>query len=55
MELSDEELEELHDILDNYTMYGEDRIVYTAEGDLARAIARKVHDEAKQRRFWWAR
>lgn len=54
MDLTDDELEELHSILGDYVMYGEDSIVYTSEGDTAREIFKKVHDEAKKRDFWWA-
>lgn len=53
--LTDEELDELHSILYDYVMYGDDSIVYTEEGDVARSIERKVFNEAKRRGRWWAR
>ncbi len=55
LELNDEELSELHEFLEDKTMYGDDDIVYGPEGDTLRAILKKVNDEAKQRGFWWAR
>jgi hypothetical protein len=54
MEFTDEELDELHSFLSNETMYGDDEIVYTEVGDLLRAIEKKVRDEAKRRKLWWA-
>lgn len=54
MDLTDEELSELHNILSEYVTYGEDSIVYTSEGDMARNVLAKVEDEAKRRKFWWA-
>lgn len=55
MELTDDELSELFDILDNYTRYGDDSIVYTSAGDQARTILERVVDEAKRRKLWWGR
>lgn len=52
--LNDHEIEELHDILSIYVHYGDDNIVYTEAGDTARSILRKVNDEARARKFWWA-
>lgn len=54
MELSDDDLSVLFDILDNHVRYGDDDIVYTSAGDPARAILKKVEDEAKRRRLWRA-
>ena len=55
MGLTTEELEELHNILMNLILYGDDKIVYTQAGDLARSILAKVDNEAKRRKLWWAR
>ena len=54
MDLTDEELGELHSVLQDLTLYGDDDIVYTSAGDRVRAIQRKVEDEAKRRKLWWA-
>lgn len=55
MEFTNEELAELYDIISDRVYYGDDEIVYTEKGDLARSIMRKVINEAKARKFWWAR
>ena len=55
MQLTDEELTELHSYLQNETMYGDDNVVYGADGDLLRQVLGKVTDEARARGFWWAR
>ena len=55
MELSDDELTELHSLLQDQTLYGDDNIVYGSDGDGLRAIQRKVYDEAKRRKLWWGR
>lgn len=56
-ELTDEELSALHSILENEALYGDDEIVY-GDGDdavMLRILVRKVEDEARKRRLWWAR
>lgn len=55
MELTNDEIEELHSLLENEVMYGDDDVVYGDAGDVLRSIKKKVTDEAKQRGFWWAR
>jgi len=54
MELTDDELEELHSFLQDETLYGDDEIVYTPAGDVLRRIQQKVENEAKVRKLWWA-
>ncbi len=56
MELTDEELNVVHDVVYGEVMYGDDEIVY-GDGDDARnlrsaLIALTV--EAKKRKMWWA-
>ena len=53
--LTDDELDELHDILYDYCYYGDEEIIYTEKGDVARSVLKKVENEAKRRGFWWAR
>lgn len=57
MDLTDEELSELHSILEYRALYGDDEIVYGEgrEAHLTRVLLGKVHDEAKERQLWWAR
>lgn len=55
MELTDAELEELHQFLENEVFYGDDNVVYGEDGDILRSVYHKVNDEAKKRNFWWAR
>jgi hypothetical protein len=50
MELSNEELEEVFDILYDHVHYGDDSIVYGPAGDLARAALERVEDEIEKRR-----
>lgn len=52
MHLSDEEIAELYDILNEHCLYGDDEIVYTSKGDTARAVWEKVTHEAKRRKLW---
>lgn len=49
MELTDEELEVIFDTLYDHVYYGDDRIVYGSDGDLARAALQRVEDEIKRR------
>ena len=56
MELSDDELDMVHEVLYEEAHYGDDDTVY-GDGDrsiLLRQTLRKVTDEAKRRGFWWA-
>lgn len=59
--LTDEELDELHNLLQNHLMYGSDEVVYmtTEDGRLENerlsSVQRKVENEAKARGRWWAR
>ena len=55
MELTDQELEEIHSVMYDHVYYGDDSIVYGPAGDLARAALGRVEDEAKRRGLWWAR
>lgn len=61
MELSDDELDELHSLLQETLLYGDDELVYmtTENGRLQNerlsSVQRKVEDEAKRRQRWWAR
>jgi hypothetical protein len=52
--LTEEELEELHSLLQDKTLYGDDEIVYTPAGDVLRRVQQKVENEAKARKLWWA-
>lgn len=49
MELSNAELDTIFDVLYDYVYYGDDRIVYGSDGDLARAALQRVEDEIKRR------
>lgn len=61
IEFTDEELDELHSLLQDELLYGDDELVYmtTENGRLLNerlsSIQRKVEDEAKERGRWWAR
>lgn len=60
MELTDEELDELHLLLQGELLYGDDELVYMTSEDgriqneRLTSILRKVEGEAKKRRRWWA-
>ena len=56
MDLTNSELDALHGVLYDAVHYGDDEIVY-GDGEEAvnlRSALRKVEDEAKRRKFWWA-
>lgn len=61
MELTDEELDELHFLLQEELLYGDDELVYmtSEDGKLQNerltSTLRKVEHEAKRRGRWWAR
>lgn len=57
MELTDVELDELHNLVYDVVHYGDDEIVYgdSPEAVLLRSVLSKLHDEAKKRGFWWAK
>lgn len=61
MELTDEELDELHPLLQEELMYGDDELVYMTsengklQNERLTSILRKVEAEAKERGRWWAR
>lgn len=50
MDLTDDELEEIFDVLYDHVYYGEDEIMYTSQGDILRSALGKVEDEIKKRR-----
>ena len=55
--LTDEELEHAYDVLSDQIYYGDDEIVY-GDGPKAvalRSVVRKLSNEAKVRKLWWAR
>lgn len=60
MELTDEELDELHSLLQETLLYGDDDLVYmtTEDGRIQNerlsSIQREVENEAKRRGRWWA-
>jgi hypothetical protein len=57
MDLTDEELNELHSVLTDKVYYGDDEIVY-GDGPEAvnlRSALSKVLDECIRRGFWWAK
>jgi succinate dehydrogenase flavin-adding protein (antitoxin of CptAB toxin-antitoxin module) len=61
MDLTDEELDELHSLLQEELLYGDDELVYMTsengrlQNERLTSIIRKVEDEAKGRGRWWAR
>ena len=57
MDLTNDELDALHSCLYEEVHYGDDEVVY-GDGEYAvnlRLTLRKVYDEAKRRKLWWAR
>lgn len=52
MELSDEELMAVHSCVYDEVYYGDDSIVYGAEGDILRDALGKVTDEMERRKLW---
>ena len=60
MELTDNELDELHSLLQSELLYGDDELVYSTsengrlQNERLSSIQRKVEDEAKRRKRWWA-
>lgn len=61
MELTDEELDELHSLLVEELLYGDDELVYMTsengklQNERLTSILRGVEAEAKERGRWWAR
>jgi len=57
MNLTDEELSELHALVDDEVHYGDDEIVYGdgPQAVLLRSVLTKVTAECKARGFWWAK
>lgn len=57
MKFSDEELSELHALVYDKAMYGDDEIVYGdgPEALMVRSLLVIVTEEAKRRNLWWAR
>jgi succinate dehydrogenase flavin-adding protein (antitoxin of CptAB toxin-antitoxin module) len=59
MELTDEELDELHSLLQETLLYGDDELVYSTtesgrlQNERLSSVQRKVEDEAKRRKLWW--
>lgn len=59
--LTDIELEELHSLLSDQLLYGDDELVYQTTDygkalyNVLSSIDKKVMNEAKKRNFWWAR
>jgi hypothetical protein len=61
MDLTDEELTEVHSVIYDEVYYGEDEVVYktTERGTLINerlsSALEKVESEAKNRKLWWAK
>lgn len=55
MELTDEELEVLHELLTEAVTYGNPGIFDNEDAETLSAISEKARAEAKRRGFWWAR
>lgn len=61
MDLTNDELDELHSLLENHLLYGDDDVVYMTtesgrlENERLSSVQKKVEHEAKQRGRWWAR
>lgn len=53
--LTDEELEALHELLIEYLVYGNPGGFSQEDKDHLSNILTKVTNEAKVRKFWWAR
>ncbi len=60
LSLTDEELDELHLLLQGELLYGDDELVYMTsengklQNERLTSILRKVENEAKRRGRWWA-
>jgi len=56
MDLTDDELNELHSVLSDKVYYGDDHIVYgdSPEAVNLRSALDKILDECIRRGFWWA-
>lgn len=55
MDLTDTEVETLHSLLFEETLYGDRSKWSEAEFSDMSSVLEKVVDVAKQRKFWWAR
>lgn len=55
MELNDEEIALLHEMLIEETVYASPGKWDEEQEASLSALFQKVHDEAKRRKFWWAR
>ena len=61
MDLTDDELDELHILLENHLLYGDDEVVYMTtesgrlENERLSSVQKKVEHEAKRRNLWWTR
>jgi len=55
VELSDAEFEMLHEIVFEQCVYPDIGRYSEGETELISSLYEKVNDEAKRRKFWWAR
>lgn len=55
MDLTDTEFEMLHSIVHDECIYPSQGKYSEEEAELISSLYRKVMDEAKRRKFWWAR